>query len=57
MPEFKESVPAASIIVASYNIHQGVGWDGRRDPSRIPQVLQDLDADIIGLQEVIVGSG
>jgi len=57
MPEFKDSVPAASITVASYNIHQGVGWDGRRDPTRIAQVLKNLDADIIGLQEVDCGPG
>ncbi|MEO6165739.1 MAG: endonuclease/exonuclease/phosphatase family protein [Candidatus Binatia bacterium] len=37
---------------ASYNIHQAVGPDGRRDDRRIVQVLQSLDAGIIGLQEV-----
>jgi endonuclease/exonuclease/phosphatase family metal-dependent hydrolase len=37
---------------ASYNIHQAVGPDGRRDDRRIVQVLQNLDAGIIGLQEV-----
>ena len=37
---------------ASYNIHQGVGADGRRDDRRIVRVLQSLDAGIIGLQEV-----
>lgn len=37
---------------ASYNIHQSVGPDGRRDDRRIVQVLQNLDAGIIGLQEV-----
>jgi endonuclease/exonuclease/phosphatase family metal-dependent hydrolase len=26
--------------------------DGRRDPGRIAQVIRNLDADIIGLQEV-----
>ena len=38
--------------VASYNIHRCVGVDGRRDAGRIAQVIRDLDADIIGLQEV-----
>ena len=38
--------------VASYNVHQCVGSDGRRDPERIAAVLRELDADIIGLQEV-----
>ncbi|MGH7830322.1 MAG: endonuclease/exonuclease/phosphatase family protein [Candidatus Binatia bacterium] len=38
--------------VASYNIHQCVGWDARRDPARVAEVIRNLDADIIGLQEV-----
>ncbi len=36
----------------SYNIHQCVGMDRRRSPARIAQVLNQLDADVIGLQEV-----
>jgi endonuclease/exonuclease/phosphatase family metal-dependent hydrolase len=38
--------------VASYNIHQCVGTDGRRDAERIAAVIRDLDCDAIGLQEV-----
>jgi endonuclease/exonuclease/phosphatase family metal-dependent hydrolase len=38
--------------VASYNIHECVGGDGRRDPERIATVLREIDADVIGLQEV-----
>jgi endonuclease/exonuclease/phosphatase family metal-dependent hydrolase len=38
--------------VASYNIHECVGTDGRRDPERIAQVLREIDADVVGLQEV-----
>jgi len=38
--------------VASYNIHQAVGADGRRDRGRIATVLKQLEADVIGLQEV-----
>jgi len=38
--------------IASYNIHECVGSDGRRDPARIAAVLREIDADIIGLQEV-----
>jgi endonuclease/exonuclease/phosphatase family metal-dependent hydrolase len=37
--------------VASYNIHKGVGLDGLRRPDRILDVLAEIDADIIGLQE------
>ena len=40
------------VRVASYNIHECVGGDGRRDPARIAAVLREMDADIIGLQEV-----
>ncbi|MES1166166.1 MAG: endonuclease/exonuclease/phosphatase family protein [Verrucomicrobiota bacterium] len=36
----------------SYNIHQCVGTDGRRDPERVAAVLREIDADVIGLQEV-----
>jgi len=38
--------------IASYNIHECVGADGRRDPERVALVLRELDADVIGLQEV-----
>lgn len=37
--------------VASYNIHKGVGTDRRRNPGRIIDVLNEIDADIIALQE------
>jgi endonuclease/exonuclease/phosphatase family metal-dependent hydrolase len=40
------------LCVASYNIHQCVGRDGRCEPARIARVLAELDADVIGLQEV-----
>ena len=38
--------------VASYNIRKAVGLDWRRRPQRVLQVLVELDADIIALQEV-----
>lgn len=38
--------------VVTYNVHACVGRDGRFAPARILQVLDALDADIIGLQEV-----
>jgi endonuclease/exonuclease/phosphatase family metal-dependent hydrolase len=43
---------ARLLSVVSYNIHQCVGSDRRRDATRIATVLKELDADIIGLQEV-----
>jgi endonuclease/exonuclease/phosphatase family metal-dependent hydrolase len=39
------------IRVASYNIHKCVGTDRRRDPGRIIDVLAEMDADIVALQE------
>ena len=38
--------------VAAYNIHRAVGADRRRDPARIAAVIRELDADVVGLQEV-----
>lgn len=39
------------IKVASYNIRKGIGTDRRRRPDRIIEVLREIDADIICLQE------
>ena len=41
-----------SLVVASYNVHRCIGRDGRHDPERVAQVIAELDADILGLQEV-----
>jgi endonuclease/exonuclease/phosphatase family metal-dependent hydrolase len=43
---------AHAVKLASYNIHGGVGRDGRCVPKRIVQVLREIGADIIALQEV-----
>lgn len=40
-----------SIRVASYNIRKAIGTDRRRMPERVIDVLNELDADIIALQE------
>lgn len=39
------------IRVASYNIHKGIGTDRLRRPERILDVLAEIDADIVALQE------
>ncbi|HZV17173.1 MAG TPA: endonuclease/exonuclease/phosphatase family protein [Sphingobium sp.] len=39
------------IKVASYNIRKAIGTDRRRAPERIIDVLNELDADVIALQE------
>ncbi len=41
----------ATLRVASYNIHKGIGLDRRRDPERILRVLREIDADVVALQE------
>lgn len=48
----RDSRTGGSFSVASYNIHQCRGMDGRRDAGRIASVIRDLDCDAVGLQEV-----
>lgn len=38
--------------LATYNIHRGTGEDGRENLARTHDVLRELDADIVALQEV-----
>ncbi len=40
------------LTIASYNIHRCVGSDSIYRPGRIVDVIRELDADVIGLQEV-----
>jgi endonuclease/exonuclease/phosphatase family metal-dependent hydrolase len=40
-----------TITVASYNMRKAIGTDRRRDPSRVLDVLQEIDADVVALQE------
>ena len=42
---------AAMMRVASYNMRKAIGTDRRRRPERTLQVLCELDADVIALQE------
>ncbi|QIL01492.1 endonuclease [Sphingomonas sinipercae] len=42
---------ASTITIASYNMRKAIGTDRRRDPHRILEVLQEIDADIVALQE------
>lgn len=46
-----------NVVVASYNIHRGRGLDRRRDIDRIADVIQEIDPDIVGLQEVVRAPG
>jgi endonuclease/exonuclease/phosphatase family metal-dependent hydrolase len=40
------------VRVATYNVHQCVGRDGRRDTARVASVLDDIGADVLALQEL-----
>ncbi len=53
-PVLATAAPASALAlsVASYNIHRCFGTDGRYFPERTAEVVEALDADIIGLQEV-----
>lgn len=42
----------ATLRIASYNIRKTRGLDQRRDPTRIVEVLNGLNADVVALQEV-----
>jgi endonuclease/exonuclease/phosphatase family metal-dependent hydrolase len=37
--------------VATYNVHALVGTDGRHDPSRVSNVIDEIGADVLALQE------
>ena len=45
------------LVVASYNIHRGVGLDRRRDLDRVAAVIDEIVPDVIGLQEVVREDG
>jgi len=49
------AAPPQELVVASWNIHSGVGADRRYRPDRVRRVMRDLDADVLGLQEVDTG--
>lgn len=38
-------------LIASYNVHKCVGVDGRFDPYRTKEVIKEIGADVIALQE------
>jgi endonuclease/exonuclease/phosphatase family metal-dependent hydrolase len=40
------------VRLVSWNIHGGIGRDGRRDLGRVAAVLRELNADVAALQEV-----
>lgn len=51
MPVMPHPIKDRPLRIASYNIRKARGLDGRRDPGRILDVINGLDADVIALQE------
>lgn len=43
--------PDRGIRIATYNVHACIGIDGRHDPRRIGEVISEIDADVVALQE------
>ncbi len=41
-----------NLTIATYNIHRGIGVDGRTNLQRIVDVLLEINADIVGIQEI-----
>jgi endonuclease/exonuclease/phosphatase family metal-dependent hydrolase len=44
-------VSGPTITVASYNVRKAIGTDRRRDPHRVLEVLREIEADVVALQE------
>ncbi len=51
MPADNASSPPLHIRIASYNIRKAVGLDWRRNGQRILDVLEEIGADVVALQE------
>lgn len=50
-PPERHPVPDSALTIASYNVHKCVGTDKRFDPDRVAEVIAEIDADILALQE------
>jgi len=47
-----EQLPESCLRIASYNVHGCVGTDGKKDASRVADVIAEMELDTVGLQEV-----
>jgi len=54
MPGAVKDLKKTCLRLATYNIHQWVGGDGRADVERVLSVIRSLDADLVALQEVLL---
>lgn len=46
-----EDADDGRMTIASYNVHKCIGMDKRYDPGRVTQVIAEIGADVIALQE------
>lgn len=53
----KTSPASRTVRLATYNVHKCQGLDRRVSPSRIVDVLREIDADVVALQEVLAIEG
>lgn len=56
-PRGTRARPIEELRIVTYNVHKCRGLDGRISPRRILEVLQEIDADLIALQEVVIREG
>lgn len=56
-PRTRNPQKPGRVRVATYNVHKCRGLDGRIRPERIVEVLREIDADIVALQEVVSRDG
>jgi len=46
------STAKSRLVIASYNIHGCIGTDRKHDTTRIATVMREIEADILGIQEL-----
>ncbi|QIZ38043.1 metal-dependent hydrolase [Saccharopolyspora sp. ASAGF58] len=54
LPQAAQAAPGHDLDVLDFNIHTGIGTDGRLDLARTADVITRNGADVVGLQEVDV---
>jgi endonuclease/exonuclease/phosphatase family metal-dependent hydrolase len=54
LPTAAQAAPGHDLRVLDFNIHTGIGTDGRLDLTRTAAVINGTGADVVGLQEVDV---
>lgn len=45
------NITGGDIVIASYNVHKCIGIDKQFNPQRTTEVISEIDADVIALQE------